>query len=181
MTQKSLYTGLFVIGLPMLWIAAPLSTVFWIVGASSVLILGHASMLEPGVVSSSTSPCIDSSSAVDRALKPHAPILPFPCSLPALLLLTRCSVYRKASTARSRLSDKPAAHCRPFQPVRPVDLILAAIVSTSSALGGTIPAQHVVLLPNILRHTVPEDTSPAGIWNKPLLRIEITVQCDAPY
>ncbi|CAD6569201.1 MAG: hypothetical protein CYPHOPRED_003129 [Cyphobasidiales sp. Tagirdzhanova-0007] len=48
-TQKSLYTGLFVIGLPMLWFAAPLSTVFWIVGASSVLILGHASLLEPGV------------------------------------------------------------------------------------------------------------------------------------
>jgi len=50
-TQKSLYTGLFVIGIPLLWIAAPLSTVFWIVGASSVLILGHASMLEPGVES----------------------------------------------------------------------------------------------------------------------------------
>lgn len=51
MTQKSLYTGLFVIGIPLLWLAAPLSTIFWIVGASSVLILGHASMLEPGVVS----------------------------------------------------------------------------------------------------------------------------------
>lgn len=50
-TQKSLYTGLFVIGIPLLWLAAPLSTIFWIVGASSVLILGHASMLEPGVVS----------------------------------------------------------------------------------------------------------------------------------
>jgi hypothetical protein len=49
-TQKSLYTGLFVIGIPLLWLAAPLSTIFWIVGASSVLILGHASMLEPGVV-----------------------------------------------------------------------------------------------------------------------------------
>lgn len=52
-TQKSLYTGLFVIGIPLLWLAAPLSTIFWIVGASSVLILGHASMLEPGVVSRS--------------------------------------------------------------------------------------------------------------------------------
>lgn len=52
-TQKSLYTGLFVIGIPLLWLAAPLSTIFWIVGASSVLILGHASMLEPGVVSDS--------------------------------------------------------------------------------------------------------------------------------
>lgn len=50
-TQKSLYTGLFVIGIPLMWFAAPLSTVFWIVGASSVLVLGHASMLEPGVVS----------------------------------------------------------------------------------------------------------------------------------
>lgn len=50
-TQKSLYTGLFVIGIPMLYFGAPLSTVFWVVGASSVLVLGHASMLEPGVVS----------------------------------------------------------------------------------------------------------------------------------
>ncbi|GAA96472.1 hypothetical protein E5Q_03140 [Mixia osmundae IAM 14324] len=50
-TQKTLYTGLFVIGIPLLWIARPVSTVFWIVGASAVLILGHASVLEPSVES----------------------------------------------------------------------------------------------------------------------------------
>ncbi|EIM81141.1 prenylated rab acceptor PRA1 [Stereum hirsutum FP-91666 SS1] len=50
-TQKSLYTGLFVIGLPLLWFASPVSTFFWLVGASSVLILGHATFIEPGVES----------------------------------------------------------------------------------------------------------------------------------
>ncbi|KAI0780082.1 prenylated rab acceptor PRA1 [Fomes fomentarius] len=50
-TQKSLYTGLFVIGIPLLWFASPFSTVFWLIGASSVLILGHATMMEPGIES----------------------------------------------------------------------------------------------------------------------------------
>lgn len=70
-TQKSLYIGLFVVGthslpsipydnrldippfagIPLLYLGAPLSTFFWLVGASSVLILGHASMIEPGVES----------------------------------------------------------------------------------------------------------------------------------
>ncbi|KAH6914386.1 prenylated rab acceptor PRA1 [Coprinopsis sp. MPI-PUGE-AT-0042] len=50
-TQKHLYTGLFVIGIPMFWIASPFSTVFWLVGASGFLIIGHASFLEPGVES----------------------------------------------------------------------------------------------------------------------------------
>jgi PRA1 family protein 1 len=50
-TQKHLYTGLFVIGIPMLWIASPFSTFFWVVGASGFLIIGHASFLEPGVES----------------------------------------------------------------------------------------------------------------------------------
>jgi len=50
-TQKSLYTGLFVVGIPLLWISSPLGTFFWLVGASSILILGHASMIEPGVES----------------------------------------------------------------------------------------------------------------------------------
>jgi len=50
-TQKSLYTGLFIIGIPLLWFAAPLSTFFWLVGSSMVLILGHASLMEPGVES----------------------------------------------------------------------------------------------------------------------------------
>ena len=50
-TQKHLYTGLFVIGLPLLYIASPISTFFWLVGASGFLILSHACMLEPGVES----------------------------------------------------------------------------------------------------------------------------------
>ncbi|KAF8919852.1 prenylated rab acceptor PRA1 [Mucidula mucida] len=50
-TQKHLYTGLFVIGLPLLWLASPVMTFFWLVGASGVVILGHASFIEPGVES----------------------------------------------------------------------------------------------------------------------------------
>lgn len=50
-TQKSLYTGLFVIGIPLLLWASPLGTFFWLVGASSILILGHATIMEPGVES----------------------------------------------------------------------------------------------------------------------------------
>ncbi|KAJ3748945.1 prenylated rab acceptor PRA1 [Lentinula detonsa] len=50
-TQKHLYTALFVIGLPLLFIASPVMTFFWLVGASGVLILGHASFIEPGIES----------------------------------------------------------------------------------------------------------------------------------
>ncbi|KIO19549.1 hypothetical protein M407DRAFT_246126 [Tulasnella calospora MUT 4182] len=50
-TQKHLYTGLFVIGIPLVYIGAPISTFFWLVGASGFLILGHAAMVEPGVES----------------------------------------------------------------------------------------------------------------------------------
>lgn len=50
-TQKSLYTGLFVIGFPLLWISSPMGTFFWLVGASSVLVLGHATIMEPGIES----------------------------------------------------------------------------------------------------------------------------------
>jgi len=50
-TQKGLYIGLVVIGVPLLWLAAPLSTLFWIVGASAFCVLFHASLLEPGVES----------------------------------------------------------------------------------------------------------------------------------
>ncbi|KAI0081331.1 prenylated rab acceptor PRA1 [Panus rudis PR-1116 ss-1] len=50
-TQKSLYITLFVIGIPLLWFADPLSTIFWIVGASGLLIVGHASLMEPGIES----------------------------------------------------------------------------------------------------------------------------------
>ncbi|WVW86355.1 hypothetical protein I302_108399 [Kwoniella bestiolae CBS 10118] len=47
-TQKHLYIGLFVIGLPLLWLASPVSTFFWLVGSSAILILGHACLMEPG-------------------------------------------------------------------------------------------------------------------------------------
>ncbi|THH15135.1 hypothetical protein EW146_g5292 [Bondarzewia mesenterica] len=50
-TQKHLYTALFVIGIPLLWISSPLGTFFWLVGASAVLILGHATIIEPGIES----------------------------------------------------------------------------------------------------------------------------------
>ncbi|TFK44384.1 prenylated rab acceptor PRA1 [Crucibulum laeve] len=50
-TQKHLYTGLLVIGIPLFWWAGPFFTFFWLIGASSILILGHACMLEPGVES----------------------------------------------------------------------------------------------------------------------------------
>jgi len=50
-TQKHLYTVLFVIGIPMFWWAGPFGTFFWLIGASSILVLGHASLLEPGVES----------------------------------------------------------------------------------------------------------------------------------
>jgi len=45
-TQKHLYAALFVIGLPLLYVASPVMTFFWLVGASGVVILGHASFIE---------------------------------------------------------------------------------------------------------------------------------------
>jgi len=50
-TQKHLYTGLFVIGLPLLFFASPFGTLFWLVGASALVILTHACLNEPGVES----------------------------------------------------------------------------------------------------------------------------------
>lgn len=50
-TQKSLYLGLLIIGLPLLWYASPILTFFWLVGSSTVLILFHAAFLEPGIES----------------------------------------------------------------------------------------------------------------------------------
>lgn len=50
-TQKNLYTVLFVVGIPLLWWSSPLGTFFWLVGASGVLILCHAMLLEPGIES----------------------------------------------------------------------------------------------------------------------------------
>ena len=50
-TQKHLYAGLFVIGIPMFLWAGPFGTFFGIFFGSTLLILVHASLLEPGVES----------------------------------------------------------------------------------------------------------------------------------
>ncbi|KAH3687445.1 hypothetical protein WICPIJ_001555 [Wickerhamomyces pijperi] len=48
-TTSQLYTGLLVVAVPLGIVASPLSTVLWLIGASSVSILGHASFLEKPV------------------------------------------------------------------------------------------------------------------------------------
>jgi len=45
-TPSQLYTGLLVIAIPVGLIASPFSTIAWLVGASGVIILGHASFLD---------------------------------------------------------------------------------------------------------------------------------------
>lgn len=45
-TSSQLYTGLLVIAVPLgIW-ASPITTVLWLVGASAVSILGHASLMD---------------------------------------------------------------------------------------------------------------------------------------
>uniref|UniRef100_A0A0K3CCQ9 PRA1 family protein n=1 Tax=Rhodotorula toruloides TaxID=5286 RepID=A0A0K3CCQ9_RHOTO len=48
---RHLYMVLLIVGIPILWISAPIASFFWLVGSSSVLILGHAALVEPGVES----------------------------------------------------------------------------------------------------------------------------------
>lgn len=50
-TQKHLYAGLFVIGIPMFLWAGPFGTFFSVAFCSALAILVHASLLEPGVES----------------------------------------------------------------------------------------------------------------------------------
>jgi len=50
-SQSSLYIGLFVVGIPLLWWSSPLSMLVFIVGASGFLILIHACLMEPGLES----------------------------------------------------------------------------------------------------------------------------------
>lgn len=45
-TTSQLYTGLYVIAIPVGLISSPISTVMWLIGASGVVILGHASMMD---------------------------------------------------------------------------------------------------------------------------------------
>jgi PRA1 family protein 1 len=50
-TTSQLYTGLFVIAIPLgLW-ASPFTTVLWLIGASGVTILGHAAFLDKPIES----------------------------------------------------------------------------------------------------------------------------------
>jgi PRA1 family protein 1 len=49
LTQKQLYSGLIAVSIPLLWISSAGSTIFWIVGASAITVLGHAAFLEPSV------------------------------------------------------------------------------------------------------------------------------------
>lgn len=48
-TPQNCYMGLFIIGIPLLWFAAPISTFFWLVGSSGCVIGAHAGLMEPGV------------------------------------------------------------------------------------------------------------------------------------
>nr|CAG8491836.1 8340_t:CDS:2 [Entrophospora candida]CAG8567221.1 8672_t:CDS:2 [Entrophospora candida] len=55
-TQKQLYVGLIGFSIPLLFISSAGSAIFWIVGASATLILGHAVFLEPGIEGGFSSP-----------------------------------------------------------------------------------------------------------------------------
>lgn len=46
LTVSQLYTGLLIVALPLGFLASPISTVLWLIGASSVSVLSHASFLE---------------------------------------------------------------------------------------------------------------------------------------
>ncbi|MCJ1483054.1 hypothetical protein MMC06_003220 [Schaereria dolodes] len=45
-TTSQLYTGIFVIGIPVFIWASPIATALWLVGATGVSILGHASFMD---------------------------------------------------------------------------------------------------------------------------------------
>ncbi|KAE8446910.1 hypothetical protein EG329_011541 [Mollisiaceae sp. DMI_Dod_QoI] len=45
-TSSQLYTGLLVIAVPLGIFASPISTILWLIGASGVSILGHASLMD---------------------------------------------------------------------------------------------------------------------------------------
>ncbi len=50
-TQKTLYTVLFCVGIPLLWWASPFALALWLVGSSAFLVLFHAVFIEPPVSS----------------------------------------------------------------------------------------------------------------------------------
>lgn len=45
-TSSQLYTGLLIIAVPLGFFASPFSTLLWLIGASGVSILGHASFMD---------------------------------------------------------------------------------------------------------------------------------------
>jgi hypothetical protein len=45
-TSSQLYTALLIIAVPLTFIASPIYTFFWLIGASGVCILGHASFMD---------------------------------------------------------------------------------------------------------------------------------------
>ena len=51
-TQSQLYTGLLIIAIPLGFWASPISTVLWLIGATGVSILGHASFMDRGIEAS---------------------------------------------------------------------------------------------------------------------------------
>ncbi|EME39505.1 hypothetical protein DOTSEDRAFT_28646 [Dothistroma septosporum NZE10] len=51
-TVSQLYTGLFVISVPLFFWASPVTSILWLIGASGVTILGHAALMEKDVAAS---------------------------------------------------------------------------------------------------------------------------------
>ena len=45
-TSSQLYTGLVCVAVPLLFLASPITTFLWLIGATGVSILGHASFME---------------------------------------------------------------------------------------------------------------------------------------
>jgi hypothetical protein len=45
-TSSQLYTGLLIIAVPLGFFASPIATILWLIGASGVTILGHASFMD---------------------------------------------------------------------------------------------------------------------------------------
>lgn len=51
LTTSQLYTGLFVIGVPIFILAGPFAIMFWLIGAVGVTILGHATFMDKPIES----------------------------------------------------------------------------------------------------------------------------------
>ena len=51
-TPSQLYTGLLILAVPLGFWASPISTVLWLIGATGVSIIGHASFMDRGIEAS---------------------------------------------------------------------------------------------------------------------------------